>query len=230
MKKIHYYFCWFNETIPERVAELLRNDLTNRNSLVSICTTPSEYDANDQFVGTIIADWLHPVGIIFDEYHLLDYRVTKERAHELLKNASAIFLHGGNPFSLNNFLAEYELPAAINESNASIIMGASAGMINMSAHWISDKRLESNYGDEFKAGGIYDGLGLDKFAVGIHRSADDVEADQLENELFTLSQKMDVYVQCWDSAIRSKNGKLEFLGKVYLISDSQVQKMAEIDF
>ena len=59
----------------------------------------------------------------FDEYYLIDYRVTKERAQELLRNASVIFLHGGNPSSLNAFLAEYELPVAIKESNAEVIMG-----------------------------------------------------------------------------------------------------------
>ena len=230
MKKIHYYFCWFNDTMPERVAELLRGDLPNRSSLVSICTKPSEYDANDQMVKTTITEWLDPAGLTFDEYHLIDYRVTKEKARELLKNASAIFLHGGNAILLNNFLVEYDLPTAIKDSNAAVIIGASAGSMNMSTHWVADKKVETYSNGKVKAGTIYDGIGLDNFAVGAHYSGSDVEADQLVDELFALSQKIDVYVPCWESAIRSKDGKLGFVGKVFHISDSKIQKLDETEF
>ena len=229
-KKIHYYIGWFDDTMPERVAELLHGDLTNRNSIVSICTKPSEYDSNDKFVGAIIAEWLNPVGLTFDEYYLIDYRVTKERAQELLRNASVIFLHGGNPSSLNAFLAEYELPEAIKESNADVIMGASAGMMNMGMHWVSDKYLEKYSNGKFKAGIIYYGLGLDNVAVRVHYDPNDVQADPLEDELLALSQKMDVYAACNGSVIRSKNEKLQFWGDVYLISDSKIKKMEETGF
>lgn len=230
MKKIHYYISWFDDTMPERVAELLRGDLTNRNSIVSICTNPSEYDSNDKFVGEIMAEWLNPVGLTFDEYYLIDYRVTKESAQELLRNASVIFLHGGNPSSLNDFLEEYELHVAIKESNADVIMGASAGMMNMGMHWVSDKYMEKHSNGRYKAGIIFDGLGLDNIAVRVHYNPNDVEAEPLENELLALSQKMDVYAACNGSVIRSKNGKLQFWGDVYLVSDSNIIKMEETDF
>lgn len=227
MNKIHYYISWFDDTMPERVAELMRGDLTNRNSIVSICTNPSEHDSNDNYVDSIIAEWLNPVDLTFDEYYLIDYRITKERAHELLRNASAIFLQGGNPSSLNLFLAEYELPVAIKESNADVIMGASAGMMNMGMHWVSDKYMEKHSNGKFKAGTIYDGLGLDNVAVRVRYNPNDVEANPLEEELLALSHKMDVYAACNGSVIRSKNGKLQFWGDVYLISNSKIKKMEE---
>lgn len=230
MKKIHYYISWFDDTMPERVAELLRADLTNRNSIVSICTNPSEYESNDKFVGEIISEWLNPVGLTFDEYYLIDYRVTKEKAHELLRNASVIFLHGGNPSSLNAFLEEYELPVCIKESNADVIMGASAGMMNMGMHWVSDKYMEKHSNGRIKAGTIFDGLGLDNIAVIVHYNPNDIEAEPLEDELLASSQKMDVYGACNGSVIRSENGKLQFWGDVYRISDSNIIKMEETDF
>ena len=123
---------------------------------MSICTNPSEHNYNDQFVGEIIAEWLDPAGLEFDEYHLIDYRTTKETAQSLTCKASAIFLHGGNPTSLNAFLTEYELSAAIKGSSADVIMGASAGAMNMSA----------KFPEQDKTGSIkiYDGLGLGSFA------------------------------------------------------------------
>ena len=230
MNKIHYYISWFDDTMPECVAELIRGDMTNNKSIVSICTNPSEHDYNDRFVGEIIAEWLNPVGLTFDEYYLIDYRVTKERAQELLRNASVIFLHGGSPNSLNAFLAEYELPVAIKESNADVIIGASAGMMNMVKHWVSDKYIEKSSNGLIKAGTIYNGLGLDNFAVRVHYNPNDVEADPTEDVFLTLSQKMDVYAACNESVIRSNNGKLQFWGDVYLISDAKIEKMKETDF
>lgn len=230
LKKIHYYISWFDDTMPEQVAELLRGDLTDRNSMVSICTNPSEHDSNDKFVGEIISEWLKPVGFTFDKYYLIDYRVTKEEAQELLRNASVIFLHGGNPSSLNAFLAEYELAVAIKESKAEVIMGASAGMINMGMNWVSDKYMENQSNGELKAGLLYDGLGLDSFAVKVRYNPNDVEANPLEDELLVLSQKMDIYAACNGSVIRSKSGELKFWGDVYLISNSKIKKLEETYF
>lgn len=229
MKKTHYYISWFDDTMPEPVAEHLHSDLTNRNSIVSICTTPSDHESNDTFVGQIIAEWLDPVGLTFDEYYLIDYRVTKEKAQELLRNASVIFLHGGHPSSLNAFLVEYELAVAIKESKAQVIMGASAGMMNMGMHWVSEKHMEKYSNGKLKAGIVYDGLGLDSFAVKVRYNPNDVEADPLEDELLVLSQKMAVYAACNGSVIRSKNGELKFWGDVYLISDSKIKKLEETD-
>lgn len=53
--------------------------------------------------------WFNQANIIFDEYHLIDYRMQKEDAQRLIQNASVIFLCGGNTVLQNDFLVEYEL-------------------------------------------------------------------------------------------------------------------------
>jgi len=227
--KIHYYIDWFIDTMPEQVAELLRNDIPDRKSLVLISALPSDYEKSGEEFDTVIkAKWLDPACIIFDEYHLIDYRTAKEEAHKLLKSASAIFLLGGHPAYQNVFMAEYDLSSAIMESNAHVIMGFSAGTMNMSAHWVSFKRMEEHSNGKIKAGTVYDGLNLDNFAVKVHYEPDN--ADPFEDELLGLSRKMDVYVMCYESVIRSKNGKLDIMGDVYLISDSKIRKVEETDF
>jgi cyanophycinase len=127
-------------------------------------------------------------------------------------------------------LTEYELPVAIKESNAEVIMGASAGMMNMGMHWVSDHYVEKHSSGKIKAGTICDGLGLDHFAARVHYSPNDVEADPLEDELLALSHRIDVYAACNGSVIRSKDGKLRFWGDVYLVSNSKIKKIEETDF
>jgi cyanophycinase-like exopeptidase len=66
----------------------------------------------------------------------VDYRMQKEDAQRFIQNASVIFLCGGDPVLQNDFLAEYELSDVIKNSDA-VIMGASAGALNMAAQWLS---------------------------------------------------------------------------------------------
>ena len=79
--------------------------------------------------------WLDQADIVFDEYHLIDERVQKEEAQKIIQHASVIFLLGGNPIEQNGLLMEYDLSELIKKSSA-VVMGASAGAINMSAKWL----------------------------------------------------------------------------------------------
>lgn len=77
---------------------------------------------------------------MFDDYHLINYHVQKEDAQTILQNASAIFLLGGDTLKQNEFLIDYELTDLIKKSTA-VVMGASAGAINMSAKWLCSKNF-----------------------------------------------------------------------------------------
>lgn len=225
--KIHYYFGWFNSNIPEQLAEILRIDIPEKKSLVMISTIPSNYEDSTEMSDMVKDIWFGSAGIIFDEYHSIDYRMTKERAQELSKNASVILLHGGIPSSQNAFIAEYEMSAFIRESNAAVIMGASAGAMNMSMKFVSQKRN----GQEIIETKTLDGLGLDSFALESHSSLTDIEtiinSKLVQNELMPLSKEFDMYIACAESTIRVKGGKTEVMGDVFIISNSKVKKLDE---
>lgn len=221
--KVHYYFDWFEEPMSKELVETLLADIPERKSLVFIGSLPSDYEFNEEQLKIARDDWFIPAGIIFDEYHLIDYRIAKEEAHILLKDASAIFLLGGKATLQRAFLDEYELPAAIKESGAFAIMGVSAGAMNMSAKWISSKHINPNSArhtsGETK---IYDALGLDNFAMEAHF---DPENEALvKNDLLPLSQKIDVYAACYESTIRVKNSSIKVFGDVYLITGGKIEK------
>ena len=217
--KTHYYFGWFNDTMPKEVGAMINQDLARKESLVMISTVPSEHEYNDSFSKSVKESWFDFAGVHFETYHCIDYRMTKDIAQELLKNASAILLDGGLPDSLRYFIEEYEMSKAIEESNATVIMGASAGGMNLSTKFA--------YKNE-----MYDGLGFDNFAFVPHamRSVEDLKADDKMQALIQLSTELPVYAGCEESVMRAKNGNIEILGDVYLITDGEIEKLPESGF
>ena len=215
--KTHYYLGWFNNFFSENLGRVLQEDITDRKSLAMISSNPSIYEEN----GATERSWLDQAGIIFDEYHLINYRVQKEEAQTLIQDASVIFLLGGNTIKQNDFLMEYELSDSIKESRA-IVMGASAGAINMSAKWLCSKNL----GYKVEKSYVYDGIGLDDFSILSHFDLENNMA-LVQGELSPLSEVINIYASNKDCAVRVKGDKIDIFGNVYLISHSKIQKMDE---
>lgn len=217
----HYYFSWFNHFFPEKLVQCLHEDIQDRRSLVMISAQPSSHEGEQVNFDAISEwTWLTQANLMFDEYHFIDYRMQKEEAQQLLQNASVIFLCGGNPVQQSVLLAEYELSDVIKNSNA-VIMGASAGALNLSAKWLS----LDNAGHEAETTTIYEGIGFEHFAYESHSKRD--YTTFLQGYLFPLSEELDVYAAEQESAIRVRDGKMEIMGPIYLISHSKIEKMVE---
>ncbi|WP_370045347.1 Type 1 glutamine amidotransferase-like domain-containing protein [Lysinibacillus sp. RC79] len=215
--KTHYYLGWFNNFFPEKLGKVLQKDINNRKSLVMISSNPSIYED----VGDTERSWFNQANIIFDEYHLINYRVQKEDAQLLIQNASVIFLLGGNTVKQNEFLIEYELSEVIKKSKA-VVMGASAGATNMSAKWLCSK----NFGYDVEESSVYEGIGLDDFSVLSHFDLEN-NMSMVQNELSALSKEINIYASNKDCVVRVKGNKIDIFGNVYLISNSIKQKLEE---
>ena len=164
-----------------KLVRLLHEDITDRKSLVMVSANPFLHE--DEEVGVTERSWLDRDNIIFDEYYLIDYGIEKEEAQKLIQNASVIFLLGGNIVEQNGLLIEYELSDLIKKSGA-VVMGTSAGAINMSAKWVCSKFTD--YKGEISS--ICDGIGLDDFSVLSHFDLENNIA-QIQDELSSLSEK-----------------------------------------
>lgn len=151
--KTHYYFGWFTDVFPQKLSMVLQEDIKDRQSLVMISANP--HLKEDEEVGLIEQSWLKQANIYFNEYHLIDYRVQKEAAQAMIQNASVIFLLGGETVEQNDFLMTYDLFEAIKNTKA-VVLGTSAGAINMSAKWVSIE-------EDTKS--MYNGIGFDDFSV-----------------------------------------------------------------
>ena len=211
--KTHYYLGWFNNFFPQKLVEVLQSDIRNRKSLVMISSNPSSYDE----VGATERSWFEQADILFDEYHVINYRVKKEDASLFIQNASVIFLLGGDTVKQNEFIMEYELSDTIKKSNA-VVMGASAGAINMSAKWICSK----NFGYNVEESAVYEGIGLDHFSVLSHFDLEN-NMTMVQNELSALSEEINIYASNKDCAVRVKGDKIDIFGDVYLISNAIMQ-------
>ncbi|QPA56946.1 Type 1 glutamine amidotransferase-like domain-containing protein [Lysinibacillus sphaericus] len=215
--KTHYYLGWFNDFFPENLGRVLQEDITDRKSLAMISSNPLLYEDG----GATERSWLDQAGILFDDYHLINYHVKKEDAQTFIRNASAIFLLGGDTLKQNEFLLDYELSDLIKKSTA-VVMGASAGAINMSAKWLCSK----NFGYPVEKSSLYDGIGLDNFSVLSHFDLEN-NIELVQNELSPLSEELNIYASNKDCAVRVKGDSIDILGNVYVISQSKIKKLDE---
>ncbi|QIC45855.1 type 1 glutamine amidotransferase-like domain-containing protein [Lysinibacillus sphaericus] len=215
--KTHYYLGWFNDFFPENLGRVLQEDITDRKSLAMISSNPLLYEE----AGATERSWLDQAGILFDDYHLINYHVQKEDAQTFIRNASAIFLLGGDTLKQNEFLLDYELSDLIKKSTA-VVMGASAGAINMSAKWLCSK----NFGYPVEKSSLYDGIGLDNFSVLSHFDLEN-NIELVQNELSPLSKELNIYASNKDCAVRVKGNSIDILGNVYVISQSKIKKLDE---
>lgn len=217
--KIYYYLGWFNDVFPEKLVRVLNEDISDRKSLVMISAKP--FLQEDKEIGATERLWLDQANIMFEEYHIIDYGVQKEEAKKLIRNASVIFLLGGNIIEQNGILNDYELSDLIKESSA-VVLGTSAGAINMSAKCLCLKKT----GDKNEISSIYDGIGLDDFSVLSHFDLEN-NIVQIQEELSPLSEEMKIYLSNKDCVMRVKGDEIDILGTVYLMFRSKIQKLDE---
>ncbi len=211
--KTYYYMDWYyDKGFSEKLANVLHEDIIDRKSLVFISAEPSD-DKDEQANMEDVFErvWFDQANIIFDEYHLIDHNTQKEEAQRLIQEASVIFLCGGYPQYQMQLLTKYELLNLINKSNG-VVMGTSAGGMNMSEAYVDGSK-------------VYEGMALNHFSFEAHFDHDNIE---LVKERFTLSEKMDIYVAAEkDGAVRVRESQIDIIGNVYLISQSEILKLAE---
>ncbi len=211
--KTHYYLDWFyDKGFPEKLTNVLHEDITDRKSLVMISAESPDYNDEQVNIDEVFErTWFNQANIFFDEYYLIDHRMQKEDVQQLIQNASVVFLCGGSPQYQRHLLMEYELSDLIKKSNA-VVMGTSAGGMSMC----------NEYLDECT---VYEGMALNHFSFEAHFDYDNAA---LIEERLPLSEKMDIYVAAdKDGAVRVKDDKIDIIGNVYLISHSKIQKLVE---
>lgn len=219
MDNIHYYFSWFDEELPAKLSASLQRDIVERQSLVMINGQPTNFDYPEMYLAR--DRWLTPAGLTFEETHMVDYRMEPAEVQRLLANASVIFLCGGDTPSLHQFLADYQFGIMLQKSSA-IILGASAGAINMSRKWLCSQ--QTNH--DVETSQVYEGLGFDDFffCAKPNMVIDDA---LLLAELLPLSQEIETYVAVGECVIRVADKQLATMGDLYLISRGDLTKVTE---
>ncbi|OGX80639.1 cyanophycinase [Exiguobacterium sp. SH31] len=213
----YYYLGWFSHYFPQRLARAISQDIVTRDSLVLISSNPASAEVN----GTTELSWLKEANILFNEYHLINYEMNQTKAKRLIDEASVIFLLGGDTVKQNMFLHEYSLFEQVHTSEG-VILGASAGAINMSSKWL----CSPNFGYEVASPIIYRGLALHNFSVLSHFDLEN-NMDVVKQELALLSTELPVYVSNKDCAIRVQENRIDIFGDVFLYAYRNMTKLTE---
>lgn len=152
-------------------------------------------------------------GITFEDVNIIDSRMSKETAQDMVRKADVVWLAGGDTPTQYAYLESYGLIPCIKEHKG-VIIGMSAGSINMTQTAVCTLTCEHN---ELK---IYEALGLVEFSVEPH-----FDKDNITEELLVLSEKYPLYGICDDGAIICTEDSTLYIGDIFLIDKGQITRI-----
>ena len=215
---IYYFFSGFDgeKGFTPEISQSLRTHITGKKSLVFIASNPHGHEKTD-FYTKHQTNWFCNAGIVFETVHILDDRKTQQECAQIIQNASAIFLCGGTTLLQIDFIRQYNLIPMLKQFSG-VIMGISAGAINMAT-----RSFCSPEGEQNSTALVHNGVGLADVSVEPHFSID--YAALLDDHLLPMSNQIDIYALCDNSAIVVDDGKRQYFGDIYLVSKGAISKI-----
>lgn len=184
----------------DRIADVLREALKIRDSLVFISCQPDNYTQNDED-----SDGMHYMfvekNMPFAKHSVIDNRTSAADAVSLIREASCIFLMGGNATLQYALMQDKRILDEIRRSSA-VILGVSAGAMNMGKHTV----------DVYESIMPYEGLGFADITVKAHYPIDD---EQLMQSIKQVSMELPVCLMTDESAIFIKEESIMQIGQIY---------------
>ena len=193
------------------IADVLKEELTVRDSLVFVSAWPEDDAQNDDD-----ASGMHEMfaerGMPFAKHSVIDHRTTAAEAVQLIREASCIFLMGGHATLQYQLMREKRILDEIRRSGA-MILGVSAGAMNMGKHTV----------DIYESLTPYDGLGLADITVKAHYPME----EKLLQSLKKVSMTLPVCAMTDESAIFVKPGSIMQIGKIYQIVKGKITPLTQ---
>ena len=197
---------------PDDIAARLREELVVREGLVFISAWPSDYEWNDGDSAGMYG-MFEECDMPFSRYDVIDNRTDPLKAKQLIQEASCIFLMGGHAVWQFQLICEKGIAEEIRRSTA-VILGVSAGSINMAKHSV----------DIWESLEPYDGLGLADITVKAHF---DMENKELLQTLQQVSRKIPVCAMEDESAIFVKGGHATYIGRIHLVTEGTISPLTQ---
>ena len=192
----------------DAIAQVLRENLPRRESLVFISAWPEDYARNDDD-----SDGMHAMfaerGMAFSDHRVIDRRTRAADAVERVRAADCIFLMGGDVTLQMALIRDLGLASELRASRT-MILGVSAGAMNMGRYvaeiWES-KALQS-------------GLGLTDITVKGHYTEDAWFVPALK----ALSMTHPVAAMEDESAIFIQDGAAWKIGNIHWIDKGEIRE------
>ena len=201
-----------NRRFPREVAKRLKEELTQRGSLVFVSAWPEEHERNDSDAAGMhgmFAEYDMP----FEKHDVIDTRMEAAYAARLVHEASCLFLMGGYPRLQRELIRDKGLDAAIG-SAAAAVLGVSAGAINMAQQALDTKESPIPY----------QGLRLADITVKPHFNPAD---KQVVEALRQISFDLPICAMEDESAIFVAGDKITHTGTIHWVSNGEIAPFSE---
>lgn len=194
---------------PDNIAARLKKELSDRDSLVFVSAWPSDDERNDSDSAGMHGMFAQ-CDMPFRQYCVIDNRTDAFEAKRLIREASCIFLMGGHATQQFQLICEKGITEEIRKSSA-VILGVSAGSINMAKHAL----------DIWESPVPYDGLGLADITVKAH--VQPANQDLLRNlAKISIDQSLSICAMEDESAIFVKGGHVAYTGQIHWINNGKI--------
>jgi peptidase E len=142
--------------------------------------------------------------IVFNQVHIIDDRITKEKAVQYIEKADIIWLAGGDTLKQIAYIKEYNLIMDLQNRDG-ITIGMSAGSMNMAKRVVLAKDIDDNIPEL----SIYDGIGLVDINVEPHL---DSASEEHMKEIYEASKYTTIYGIYDNSFIKIVNDTMDIYG------------------
>lgn len=194
------------------IAEILKAELTVRDSLVFVSTWPDNFTQNDED-----SDGMHGMfaekNMPFAKHAVIDNRTEADEAVRLIREASCIFLMGGNATLQFDLMCRKGILDEIRQSKA-VILGVSAGSMNMGKQVV----------DIYESLTPYEGLGFADLTIKAHYP---LEEEWLQ-AVMQVSMELPVCLMEDESAIFMKEDKVWKLGNIYRMVKGEIRPFTQV--
>lgn len=191
------------------VIEYFQKDIKNNSTITFISSSFDNYDKNDLYYNNMIK-FFNDIDINFNKTYLIDNRINKEKAKEIIESSNIVYIMGGDPYSEMQSINSYNLTEVLRKFEG-IIIGVSAGSMNMNNNVC--------YIDENNNIKEYNGIGLADFNIYPHLDFNNI--DYLK-EIFRVSKIRKTITLPNESFIRVENEVPEIIGEHYIVEDETI--------
>ena len=210
-KLIGFFSGFPTRHFTDSIAEVLKEELNVRDSLVFISTWPDDYKQNDED-----SDGMHHMfaerNMAFAKHSVIDNRTEAEEAVKLIREASCIFLMGGNATLQFDLMCRKGILDEIRQSRT-VVLGVSAGSMNMGKHVV----------DIYESLTPYEGLDFADLTIKAHYPLEDVWLQSVKQ----VSMELPVCLMTDESAIFLKKDNVVKIGEIYWMANGEVSPFTQ---
>lgn len=201
--KVSFLTSGFPDGFTDEFIKCIKEYYVNAGCIVFVASDFTSHSTTDKHV-KIFLDMFKNNNIIFNEFHVVDDRLTQKESLQYIEKADIIWLSGGDTLMQIKYLKNYNLISFLQNRDG-ITIGMSAGSINMAKRVVLAKDMEDNIPEL----SIYDGIGLVDINIEPHL---DSSSENHLNEIWEASQFSTIYGLNDNSFIKIVNNNIDIYG------------------